>query len=298
MSFNVYGMNSDPVLVSANVTFGETNGRGANLTELAAAINGTTGKTGIAASLSVDKATMTMISNDGYDIVTEDYRLVAVTGPAMLVTGADENNESLTGTNSSTVLFDPLKIEPGTDTSTHPNSAQVGGQVTFRSPFIFSVKSDNIGTSSAPNLMAPKTPYHSTTGGGADPENFVVPAGTYVISTPTAAASTEYQGGANQPDPAATTTAGTGMTLQVTVNGSNTVTAVQILNAGKDYDFGNVLKIPAEAFGQPDGNGFVELVLNGGVAGGSNNQDITPVGECSLEIHQVHNCHQSPCWMC
>ena len=163
----------------------------------------------------------------------------------MLVSGADENNESLTGTNSATVLFDPLKLEPGTDTSTHPNSAQVQGQVTFRSPFIFSVKSDNIGTSSAPNLMAPKTPYHSTTVGGADPENFVVPAGTYVISTPTAAASTEYQGGANQPDPAATTTAGTGMTLQVTVNGSNTVTNVQILNAGKDYDFGNVLKIPA-----------------------------------------------------
>ena len=80
VSFNVYGMNSAPVLVSANVTFGETNGRGANLTELAAAINGTTGKTGIAASLSVDKSTMTMISNDGYDIVTaEDYRLVAVT---------------------------------------------------------------------------------------------------------------------------------------------------------------------------------------------------------------------------
>jgi len=127
-------------------------------------------------------------------------------------------------------------------------------------------------------LMAPKTPYHSTTTGSADPENFAVPAGTYVISTPTAAASTEYRAGTNQPDPAATTTAGTGMTLQVTVNGSNTVTNVQILNAGKDYDFGNVLKIPAEAFGQPDGNGFVELVLNGGVAGGGANQDITPVG--------------------
>lgn len=115
VSFNVYGMNTAPVLVSANVTFGETNGRGADLTQLAAAINGTTGKTGIAASLSVDKSTMTMISNDGYDIVTEDYRLVAVTGPAMLVAGADEDNVSLTGTNSSTVLFDPLKLEPGTD---------------------------------------------------------------------------------------------------------------------------------------------------------------------------------------
>ena len=245
VSFNVYGMNSAPVLVSANVTFGETNGRGANLTELAAAINGTTGKTGIAASLSVDKATMTMISNDGYDIVTEDYRLVAVTGPAMLVTGADENNASLTGTNSATVLFDPLILEPGTDTSTHPNSAQVGGQVTFRSPFIFSVKSDNIGTSSAPNLMAPK--HHII------PQLLVVlilktllflPE-HMLITTPTAAASTEYQAGANQPDPAATTTAGTGMTLQVKVNGSNKVTNVQILNAGKDYDFGNVLQNPS-----------------------------------------------------
>ena len=38
VSFNVYGMNTSPVLVSANVTFGETNGRGANLTELAAVI--------------------------------------------------------------------------------------------------------------------------------------------------------------------------------------------------------------------------------------------------------------------
>jgi flagellin len=137
VSFNVYGMNTAPVLVSANVIFGETNGRGADLTQLAAAINGTTGKTGIAASLSVDKSTMTMISNDGYDIVTEDYRLVAVTGPAMKVSGADENNASLTGTNTANVIFDALTLEPGTDTSTHPNSAQVSVQVTFRSPFVF-----------------------------------------------------------------------------------------------------------------------------------------------------------------
>ena len=32
VSFNVYGMNTTPVLISANVEFGETNGRGANLT--------------------------------------------------------------------------------------------------------------------------------------------------------------------------------------------------------------------------------------------------------------------------
>ena len=158
VSFNVYGKNTAAVLISANVDFGETNGRGADLTDLAAAINGTTGKTGIAASLSIDKTTMTMISNDGYDIATEDYRLVGVQGPAMLVAGANEDNTNVTGTNSANVIFDALKLEPGTDTSTHPNSAQVSGQVTFRSPFIFSVKSDNIGTSSAPDLMSPRVP--------------------------------------------------------------------------------------------------------------------------------------------
>ena len=275
VSFNVYGRNTDAVLISANVDFGETNGRGANLTDLAAAINGTTGKTGISASLSIDKSTMTMISNDGYDIVTEDYRLVAVQGPAMLVAGANEDNTSLTGTNSANVLFDPLTLEPGTDTSTHPNSAQVCGQVTFRSPFIFSVKSDNIGTSSAPDLMSPRTPYESAT--PTDAEDFQVPAGTYVITTPAPLASSAF-GGSGTVDPATANTNGTKMTLQVTIDGSNTVTAVQILNAGSAYEFGGVLRIPAENFGQPDGNGFVELVLNGGAGTGTTNETITASG--------------------
>jgi flagellin len=258
VSFNVYGKNAAAVLISANVAFGETNGRGADLTDLAAAINGTTGKTGIAASLSIDKSTLTMISNDGYDIATEDYRLVAVQGPAMLVSGANEDNTSITGTNSANVIFDALKLEPGTDTSTHPNSAQVSGQVTFRSPFIFSVKSDNIGTSSAPNLMAPLAPYKSTTAASADAANFVVAAGTYVVHTDTGLASSEYS--TSTPSPTATA-GGTGMTLQVTVDGSNNVTAVQILNPGKDYKFHNTLRIPGDHFTSA-GTGFVELALN------------------------------------
>ena len=277
VSFNVYGKNTAPVLISANVEFGETNGRGANLTDLAAAINGTTGKTGIAASLSIDKTTMTMISNDGYDIATEDYRLVGVQGPAMLVAGANEDNTNVTGTNSANVIFDALKLEPGTDTSTHPNSAQVSGQVTFRSPFIFSVKSDNIGTSSAPDLMSPRVPYASTVS-DTPAEVFTVPAGTYVISTPAPLASSAYGGGVAV-DPATGNTNGTEMTLQVTVAGSpSAVTAVQILNAGSAYEFGGVLRIPAENFGQPDGNGFVELVLNGGAGTGTTNETITASG--------------------
>ena len=47
-------------------------------------------------------------------------------------------------------------------------------------------------------------------------------------------------------------------------------------NAGKDYDFGNVLKFQRPTF--VGKTGYVELVLNGGTAGGGNNQDITSVG--------------------
>jgi flagellin-like hook-associated protein FlgL len=69
------------------------------------------------------------------------------------------------------------------------------------------------------------------------------------------------------------------MTLQVTVAGSpSAVTAVQILNSGSAYEFGGVLRIPAENFGQPDGNGFVELVLNGGTGTGTTNETITASG--------------------
>ena len=270
VSFNLYGKNTTtPTLIAANVIFGETNGRGADLTELAAAINGATGKTGISASLSVDKATMTLLSDDGYDVVAENYALVGVTGPNMIVAGADEKHAALAG-------VDKLSITAGTE----PNSVQVSGEVTFRSPFIFSVSSGNIGTSAAPNLMAPRAPYESVAGA---PDNgaFVVPAGTYIVNTPTAAASAEY--GGTLPDPIATRTSGTGMTLQVTVDGSNAVTAVQILNPGKDYDFGNVLKIPGTNF-LSSGTGFVELVLNPptslglSTAGGDNGTPIVNPG--------------------
>jgi flagellin len=195
----------------------------------------------------------------------------------MLVSGANEDNTNVTGTNSQGVIFDALKLEPGTDTSTHPNSAQVSGQVTFRSPFIFSVKSDNIGTSSAPDLMSPRAPYKSTTASSADPENFIVPAGTYVVTAPAATVSSSYKG-VGTVSPATGNTNGTKMTLQVTVDGSNNVTNAQILNAGSAYEFGGVLRIPAENFGQPDGKGFVELVLNGGAGSGTTNETITASG--------------------
>ncbi len=247
VSFNLYGKNGDPVLIAANVTFGVTNGSGADLTELAAAVNGATGKTGISASLSVDKATMTLISDDGYDIVAEDYKLVGVTGPNMVVSGSDENHVSLAN-------VDKLDIKAGTD----PNSVQVTGQVTFRSPFIFSVSSGSIGTDAAPDLMSPRVPYHSIAG-APDNAAFAAAEGTYIINAPTPSAGTEY--GGVLPVPTATTVTGTGMTLQIKVDNANTVTSVQVLNPGENYYYGNVLKIPATSL-DAAGTGFVEVVLN------------------------------------
>jgi len=247
VSFNLYGKNTTtPTLIAANVIFGETNGRGADLTELAAAVNGATGKTGISASLSVDKATMTLLSDDGYDIVAENYSLVGVTGPNMIVAGADEKHAALAGVTK-------LNIQPGIE----PNSVQVSGEVTFRSPFIFSVASGNIGTSAAPNLMSPLAPFESTS------TAFDVTPGTYIVNTGTAKASSTY-GGGSTPSPTASGTTGTGMTLQVTVEDVSsvaTVTGVQILNPGKNYQFHNVVEINGSAF-ETGGTGSVQLVLN------------------------------------
>jgi flagellin len=246
VSFNLYGKNTTtPTLIAANVIFGETNGRGADLTELAAAVNGATGKTGISASLSVDKATMTLLSDDGYDIVAENYALVGVTGPNMVVAGADEKHAALSG-------VEKLKIQAGIE----PNSVQVSGEVTFRSPFIFSVASGNVGTSAAPNLMSPLAPFESTS------PAFDVTPGTYIVNTGTAKASSTY--GGTTPSPTAAGTTGTGMTVQVTVAdvaGVATVTGVQILNPGSNYQFHNVVEINGSAF-ETGGTGSVQLVFN------------------------------------
>jgi flagellin len=123
--------------------------------------------------------------------------------------------------------------------------------------------------------MSPLAPYKSTTAGSADAANFVVPAGTYVVHTDTGLSSSEYS--TSTPNPTATA-GGTGMTLQVTVDGSNNVTAVQILNPGKDYKFHNTLRIPGDHFTSA-GTGFVELALNPtSTTGLSANTPITSAG--------------------
>ena len=152
VSFNLYGKNDTAVLIAANVDFGVTNGAAANLSELAAAINGTSGKTGVTASLSIDKSTMTLISDDGYDIVVENYALVGVTGPTMNISGADEDFANLTdGTtqfsDASTDYYSPIPITAGTD----PDTVGVSGTIKFHSPFVFSVATGAQGTMKRPH---------------------------------------------------------------------------------------------------------------------------------------------------
>jgi len=268
VSFNLYGKNGDAVLIAANVDFGVTNGRGADLTELAAAVNGATGKTGISASLSVDKATMTLISDDGYDIVAENYQLVSVTGPDMIVSGADEDHASLAG-------VDKLNIAAGVE----PNSVQVTGQVTFRSPFIFSVASGSIGTNTIPNLLDPIAPFYSDTDDPVEGDvPFAVADGTYIVNTNAAVDSASFNGAnAADIDPLSTNSGGSGMTLQITISGNAIVAdSVKILNPGNGYEYGNVITVPGTNFSE-DGLGFVELVLNADSSLGLDGAD--PVAE-------------------
>ena len=237
VSFNLYGKNDTAVLIAANVDFAVTNGRSANLSELAAAINGTSGKTGITASLSVDKATMTLISNDGYDITAENYALVGVTGPTMNVSGADESYANLTdGTtqfsDGSTDFYSPIPITAGTD----PDTVSVSGAIKFHSPFVFSIATASQGSDEAPTI----TPSGTTTGLTASTTSLVV--------VPDATAGTTVTtGGSGTP---------TGMTIEFRTDGSGgLLTPVRILNMGSGFSYGDVITIPDGILGGTTGGG-------------------------------------------
>ena len=237
VSFNLYGKNDTAVLIAANVDFGVTNGAAANLSELAAAINGTSGKTGVTASLSIDKSTMTLISDDGYDIVVENYSLVGVTGPTMNISGADEDFANLTdGTtqfsDASTDYYSPIPITAGTD----PDTVGVSGTIKFHSPFVFSVATGAQGTDEAPTPTAGGT----TTGLTASTT-------TLVVVPDTSSGTTVTTGGSGTP---------TGMTIEFRTDGSGgLLTPVRILNMGSGFSYGDVITIPDGILGGTTGGG-------------------------------------------
>jgi flagellin len=250
VSFNLYGKNDTAVLIAANVDFGIVSGAGADLSELAAAVNGTSGKTGITASLSIDKSTMTLISDDGYDIVVEDYNLVAGTGPSMNVSGADENLGNLTDgstnfttSDSSTVsYYSPIELTAGND----PDTVGVSGTIKFHSPFVFSVATDSQGTDEAPTFTVDQSAVASSTTPQLTANNttlLVVPETT----------GTSVTGNSGSPS---------GMTIEFRTDSSgNIMTPVRILNMGSGFEYGDVLNINESLLGG-DANGTVTVTID------------------------------------
>ena len=239
VSFNLYGKNDTAVLIAANVDFGIDSGQSANLSELAAAINGTSGKTGITASLSIDKSTMTLISDDGYDIVVENYSLVGVTGPTMNISGADEDYANLTdgtsvfadsgGTATTTSLYSPIELTAGTD----PDTVGVSGTLKFHSPFVFSVSTDSQGSDAAPLATVDQT---TGNGGGALAVTTNEITSLVVVPDTTGSSVALAGGGANG--------SATGMTIEFRTDGSGGITTpVRILNMGSGFNYGDVISV-------------------------------------------------------
>ncbi|MDC0993608.1 flagellin [Alphaproteobacteria bacterium] len=265
VSFNLYGKNGEAVLIAANVDFGVTNGASANLSELAGAVNGTSGKTGITASLSIDKSTMTLISDDGYDIVVENYALVGVTGPTMNISGADENFADLTdgtsvfqasGVDTSTSYYSPIEITAGTD----PDTVGVSGTLKFHSPFVFSVSTESQGSDEAPVISVTENAGSTALTGNT----------TTLLVLPEASTATLAQ-----LDSGST---GTGMTVEFKTDASgNILTPVRILNMGSGFDYGDTITITDDAFPGGTGDGSIVVTL-GTPATKSNSDPITTPG--------------------
>ncbi|XDZ70224.1 flagellin [Alphaproteobacteria bacterium LSUCC0744] len=241
VSFNIYGKNDTAVLIAANVDFGVTDGASANLSELAAAVNGTSGKTGITASLSIDKSTMTLISDDGYDIVVEDYQLVAGSGPRMQISGADENYDNLTdgtsvfndknGAATTTSLYSPIELTAGAN----PDTVGVSGTLKFHSPFVFSVATASQGTD-----VAPTATVNQTTGNGGGAVVVTTEAITSLVVVP------DTTGVIIKDATPAVKTGASGMTIEFRTDGNGGITTpVRILNMGKGFNYGDTISVPA-----------------------------------------------------
>ena len=132
VSFKLKGVNDEPILVSGSVSFGVEGGRDANVRALADAINGVSGKTGITAKVSSNGAMIHMFSNDGYDIVVENFTMSVVNIP-MQVSATNDKLESVGGVQ--------LLTKGTNETDTFRST----GEITFHSPYVFSVEAGRTG---------------------------------------------------------------------------------------------------------------------------------------------------------
>ena len=114
------------------MSFGVEGGRDANVRALADAINGVSGKTGITAKVSSNGAMIHMFSNDGYDIVVENFTMSVVNIP-MQVSATNDKLESVGGVQ--------LLTKGTNETDTFRST----GEITFHSPYVFSVEAGRTG---------------------------------------------------------------------------------------------------------------------------------------------------------
>jgi flagellin len=126
VTFSLLGVNETAITVSGNVDFGQTNGRDANIRQLANAVNSVSGKTGITAKVSSKGDTLHMFSNDGHDIIVENFTMSVLDIP-MNVSSTDDNLES---------VGDVQQLRKGVGNN---DTFRSTGQITFHSPYIFSV---------------------------------------------------------------------------------------------------------------------------------------------------------------
>jgi flagellin len=116
VSLTLFGSNTTGVAISANVT------STADLSALAEAINSKTSTTSISAELSADKASIKLVSADGYNIAVQDFNNSAATKTVSLA------GKTLTG---------------GTTPATDLDSLVVGGKVSFNASSTYSLASND-----------------------------------------------------------------------------------------------------------------------------------------------------------
>lgn len=146
VSFSLFGNNTTAATVSANVTT-------TDLSALVSEINNVSGTTGVTAELSADKASITLVQSDGYDISIESFSHSAaadyqdegsVTGDGTTTQAANVVSLSVTGgQGTAAVISDGGVLQGVTDPTA--DSTVVGGELTFVSSSSYTVTTDDPG---------------------------------------------------------------------------------------------------------------------------------------------------------
>jgi flagellin len=135
VSFKLYGSNSTGVDISANVV------STSDLSALSDAINAKASSTGITAELSSDKASIKLVSAEGYDIKVGDFKSSSAT-----LGDASATPPVAAVTVKMSVAGVELTDTDNDNTAADADSIVVGGKLSFSSPTSFSVSTSAAGT--------------------------------------------------------------------------------------------------------------------------------------------------------